>query len=153
MVWVRRLLSEFEYFWHQLSKEKNSTIISWLYSRSRDHRRPFESSFTFIQLFQKTLSGEKQKVFTPRPQGNGGCFKSFFCWQTITPLNWSLILFVIYIELYWTILIILVVKKAQGKITSSPFLVSSIDLRHFQKVFASELSALHFFSSSKILAL
>ena len=44
-----------------------------------------------IQLFQKTLSGEKQKVFKPRLQGNVGCFKSVFCWQTITPLNWSLI--------------------------------------------------------------
>ena len=44
-----------------------------------------------IQLFQKTLSEEKQKVFKPRPQGNVGCFKSVFCWQTITPLNWSLI--------------------------------------------------------------
>ena len=34
-----------------------------------------------IQLFQKTLSEEKQKVFKPRPQGNVGCFKSVFCWQ------------------------------------------------------------------------
>ena len=67
-----------------------------------------------IQLFQKTLSGEKQKVFKPRPQGNVGCFKSVFCWQTITPLNWSLIFIR---HLYWTILIILVFKKAQGKIT------------------------------------
>ena len=41
----------------------------------------------YIQLFQKTLSEEKQKVFKPRPQGNVGCFKSVFCWQTITPLN------------------------------------------------------------------
>ena len=60
-----------------------------------------------IQLFQKTLSGEKQKVFKPRPQGNVGCFKSVFCWQTITPLNWSLIFIR---HLHWTILIILVFK-------------------------------------------
>ena len=32
-----------------------------------------------IQLFQKTLSEEKQKVLKPRPQGNVGCFKSVFC--------------------------------------------------------------------------
>ena len=44
-----------------------------------------------IQLFQKTLSGEKQKVFKPRPQGHVGCFESVFCWPTITPLIWSLI--------------------------------------------------------------
>ena len=45
-----------------------------------------------IQLFQKTtLSVEKQKVFKPRLQGNVGCFKSVFCWQTITQLNWSMI--------------------------------------------------------------
>ena len=66
-----------------------------------------------IQLFQKTLSEEKQKVFKPRPQGNVGCFKSVFCWQTITPLNWSLIFIR---HLYWTILIILVFERAQGKI-------------------------------------
>ena len=60
-----------------------------------------------IQLSQKTLSEEKQKVFKPRPQGNVGCFKSVFCWQTITPLNWSLIFIR---HLHWTLLIILVFK-------------------------------------------
>ena len=33
---------------------------------------------TQIQLFQKTLSEEKQKVFKPRPRGNVRCFKSVF---------------------------------------------------------------------------
>ena len=66
-----------------------------------------------IQLFQKKLSEEKQKVFKPRLQGNVGCFKSAFCWQTNTPLNCSLIFIR---HLYWTTLIILVFKKAQGKI-------------------------------------
>ena len=66
------------------------------------------SDYTWhIQLFQKTLSEEKQKIFKPRPQGNKGCFKSVFCWQTITPLNWSLIFIR---HLHWTILIILVFK-------------------------------------------
>ena len=37
------------------------------------------------------------------------------------------------------------------EILSFPFLVSSVDLRHCQKVFASKLSAV--FSSSEILAL
>ena len=40
-------------------------------------------------------------------------------------------------------------SEIDGK--SSPFLVSSVDLRHCQKVFAPELSAV--FSSSEILAL
>ena len=39
-----------------------------------------------IQLFQKTLSEEKHKVFKPSLQGNVGCFKFI-----VTPLNWSLI--------------------------------------------------------------
>ena len=43
-----------------------------------------------------------------------GWFKSVFWWQTITPLNWSLIFIH---HLYWTILSILVFKKVQGKIT------------------------------------
>ena len=66
---------------------------------------------SYIQLFQKT--SEEKPVFKPRPQGNVGCFKSVVCWQTITSLNWSLI-FVRH--LYWTILIILVLKKHKVKL-------------------------------------
>ena len=44
-----------------------------------------------IQLFHKTLSEGKQKVFKPIPQGNKGCFKSVFCWQKITPATARLV--------------------------------------------------------------
>ena len=78
---------------------------------------------TVYSYFKKKLSEEKQKVFKPRPQGNVACFKSAFCWQTNTPLNWSLIFIH---HLYWTTLIILVFKKAQGEIMFQSCLFPSL---------------------------
>ena len=44
------------------------------------HRRTltYLSIYIYIQLFQKTLSKEKQTSHKPRPQGNMGSFKSVF---------------------------------------------------------------------------
>ena len=56
-----------------LNNKDNRIFRSWNY-----HSWKFDVLKTSIQLFQKTLSKEKQTSHKPRPQGSMGSFKSVF---------------------------------------------------------------------------
>ena len=99
--------------------------------------RPFlKQQYTAIS---KNVVGRKGKSLQAKigPQGNVGCLKSVFRSQTISPLNQSLILFVIYNEPYLSFQF-LKKHKVKVRFSRSAFLLILIFESNFVKLISKE---------------